>query len=409
MMFGQLFRRKPYPLARPLQWELSDELLRWSRDDAWTLRDAVEGTLILGATGGTQTLIVTNGRTLTVGNGSIVKPNGRMIVRTIGLTLAGGLTNEGVINISGGSLTIAGPGKLVNATNGLLVLGPSPVSFNGVMVENAGNVTWSGGDLTTGQLVTFQNLASGIWEITGTGRIMGSAPPFFIPAALYNAGVVRKSAGTGTNSFGALFNSGTVDVRIGWIQASLSQTAGSTLLHGGNLIPLGSLNIQGGSLSGTGLISGSLASSGTVGPGLSPGILNIATNYSQTATGDLNIELRGRTAGTQYDRLNITGAATLDGTLNVTLINGFLPSLGDSFRIMNYGSRTGAFVRVNGLSMPGTGLRLDPIYSATGLTLVTTNEPALSIQRQGNDVLISWSAAYSDWTLQSATNLGAPV
>jgi len=50
-MLGRLFRRKSYPRARPLRWDLSDELLRWSRDDAWTLRDAVEGTLVLGATG----------------------------------------------------------------------------------------------------------------------------------------------------------------------------------------------------------------------------------------------------------------------------------------------------------------------------------------------------------------------
>jgi hypothetical protein len=34
---------------------LSDELLRWSREDAWTLRNAVEGTLILGATGSGKT------------------------------------------------------------------------------------------------------------------------------------------------------------------------------------------------------------------------------------------------------------------------------------------------------------------------------------------------------------------
>ncbi|MCC7314601.1 MAG: TraM recognition domain-containing protein [Planctomycetes bacterium] len=54
-MLGRLFRRKSFPLARCLRWELSDELLRWSRDDAWTLRDAVEGTLILGATGSGKT------------------------------------------------------------------------------------------------------------------------------------------------------------------------------------------------------------------------------------------------------------------------------------------------------------------------------------------------------------------
>lgn len=50
-MLGKLFRRRSYPRARPLRWELTDELLRWSKDDAYTIRDAVEGTLILGATG----------------------------------------------------------------------------------------------------------------------------------------------------------------------------------------------------------------------------------------------------------------------------------------------------------------------------------------------------------------------
>jgi hypothetical protein len=50
-MLGRLFRRKSHPFARPLRWELTGELLRWSKDDPWTIRDAVEGALILGATG----------------------------------------------------------------------------------------------------------------------------------------------------------------------------------------------------------------------------------------------------------------------------------------------------------------------------------------------------------------------
>ncbi|HKQ49860.1 MAG TPA: TraM recognition domain-containing protein [Phycisphaerae bacterium] len=54
-MFGRLLKRKSPPRARPLRWELSDELLRWSSDDVWTIRDAVEGTLILGATGSGKT------------------------------------------------------------------------------------------------------------------------------------------------------------------------------------------------------------------------------------------------------------------------------------------------------------------------------------------------------------------
>lgn len=51
-MLGRLFQRKTLPRARQPRWELNDEVVRWSREDAWTIRDAVEGTLDLGATGG---------------------------------------------------------------------------------------------------------------------------------------------------------------------------------------------------------------------------------------------------------------------------------------------------------------------------------------------------------------------
>jgi hypothetical protein len=42
------WRRKPAPACA---WELSRPLLGWSKSDVWTIREAVEGTLILGATG----------------------------------------------------------------------------------------------------------------------------------------------------------------------------------------------------------------------------------------------------------------------------------------------------------------------------------------------------------------------
>ncbi|MBT4500811.1 MAG: hypothetical protein HOC74_23985, partial [Gemmatimonadetes bacterium] len=48
------------------------------------------------------------------------------------------------------------------------------------------------------------------------------------------------------------------------------------------------------------------------------------------------------------DRLNVTGAAALDGTLDIGLINGFTPVTGNSFEIMSYGSRSGGFSSITG-------------------------------------------------------------
>jgi len=56
-------------------------------------------------------------------------------------------------------------------------------------------------------------------------------------------------------------------------------------------------------------------------------------NYTQTSSGVLDIKLGGATAG-QYDQLNVTGNASLGGTLNVSLTGGFTPIQGDSFQIL---------------------------------------------------------------------------
>ena len=49
-----LFRKRRRAVREPSDL-LALPLLHWSHDDAWTLRDAVEGTLILGATGSGKT------------------------------------------------------------------------------------------------------------------------------------------------------------------------------------------------------------------------------------------------------------------------------------------------------------------------------------------------------------------
>jgi hypothetical protein len=52
----------------------------------------------------------------------------------------------------------------------------------------------------------------------------------------------------------------------------------------------------------------------------------------------LFIELGGVTPGSQYDRLTIAGSASIDGALDVDLINGFTPSGDQQFTILTAGS-----------------------------------------------------------------------
>ena len=60
---------------------------------------------------------------------------------------------------------------------------------------------------------------------------------------------------------------------------------------------------------------------------------------------------------------------TLDGMLNLALVNGFSPALGNSFPVLTFGSRTGQFATINGLAI-GNGKQFSPAYSATNLTLI---------------------------------------
>ncbi len=124
-----------------------------------------------------------------------------------------------------------------------------------------------------------------------------------------------------------------------------TQTAGNTRLSGGSIGATTPLSFQGGLLSGTGLITGDVSNSGgVVTPGFSPGTINIqAGTYTQGVAGAYAVELGGLTPGTQFDQVNVTGRASLNGTLNASLINGFVPILGNSFVILNHGSRGGSF------------------------------------------------------------------
>ena len=88
------------------------------------------------------------------------------------------------------------------------------------------------------------------------------------------------------------------------------------------------LNLQGGLLDGSGAITGNISNAAKVSPGFSPGQITVTGNYTQMSNGLLNIEIAGNVPA-MYDQLMASGKATLDGTLNVSLINSFTPNPGD--------------------------------------------------------------------------------
>lgn len=73
---------------------------------------------------------------------------------------------------------------------------------------------------------------------------------------------------------------------------------------------------------------------GTNSPGFSPATVYYgSTSYG--ATGKLVAEIGGNTPGSDYDQQLYSGTADLGGTLDIELLNGFAPSLGDTFALIS--------------------------------------------------------------------------
>jgi len=131
------------------------------------------------------------------------------------------------------------------------------------------------------------------------------------------------------------------------------------------------INHQGGTLVGNGTVNTptkSFTNDGNIRPGASPGIMRIAGSYLQRPAGKLTIEIGGLTVATQYSRLEVSSSATLDGALELDLTNSYKASVGDSFRVMSFGSAIGRFAQV--ISAPPKNVEFHARYKATGVDLI---------------------------------------
>ena len=314
------------------------------------------------------------------------------------------LTSDGAFIISGGSFSISSgshffndftlSGGTLTGTGNVTVFGlftwtSGTMSGTGTTTANGGmdlsslstkvlarqltlpagqEASWTGGLLNFFGMATFNNMGTFRVEHTDNGFIQdvgGTGTKTF-----NNAGSFIKETGTGITTIGngiVFNNTGEVQVLAGTLgfQTTFTQTSGSILLNGGALSSTLLLDIQGGSLLGIGTITGNVSIAGSVGPGLTPGTLNISGTYTQTSTGSLDNELGGLVPGSGHDQINITGAAALSGDLNVALIGGFTPVVGDSFVIMTYGSVTGNFSNTN---LP-SGFNWNVSIGSTSVTL----------------------------------------
>jgi hypothetical protein len=262
-------------------------------------------------------------------------------------TTAGNFANNGSLKIATGD-TFDVAGDLTNLSAGALTGGTYNVSgtlesAGANIVTNSANITlgsttakiWNSTSSTNALLGFNTNTAAGAFTLSGNANLSTTGGSFT------NAGLFTVSTGSTFTVGGSTFN---------FTQTAGTTTVDGTLANGGT----GSLNLNGGALFGTGTLDYGVVDTATITPGNSAtttGKLQIDGTYAQNSGGALDVTIGGKTAGTQFDQLNVTGTANLSGTLNITLAAGYTPKVGNTFDILNASSVSGDFTTIDGLAI----------------------------------------------------------
>ena len=283
-------------------------------------------TLNVGATGlvqdrGTAALTIQAGGNL-LDAGSYSQGNGS--------TQVNGNLSTSLFHVTGGSVRTGSGGVLDIGTGGFTQAGST------VNIIDAGGKMTSAGFVAQGGGTTIVNgvLSAVLFHFTGDSVLVGSGGTLTSGSGGYTQG----KAGTTTTIMGG----GQLVVSGG----DYSQEIGtSTIVNG--VLTADTIN-NSGDFSGVGTISGLLRNLGSVSPG-NDGIGELTDIGQYDQSGFLYIDIGGPS---QADLLSISGAATLSGTLAVDLLGGFTPDLGDTFRVLSFGSRTGDFTDFSTPSLP---------------------------------------------------------
>ena len=257
------------------------------------------------------------------------------------LTLAGTNTFGGTILVFGGELAFSGGSALADTTNVEIYDGTLRI----LTAETIGGLNGVGGTIALDADFTVNaggNTVSSV--ITGSGG--------FIKAG--NAHLTLSGANTYT---GATTVSTGVLIVNGSITSATTVAAGATL--GGN----GTVD--------------AVTVNGTLSAGAFGGAATLQTrNLGFGAGATLEVNLNGTTSG-QYDQLRVVGTVTLGGELDVTFLNSFVPTTGDSFVIIDNDGSDAVVGTFTGLAQ-GAVVTVDGVSLAISYTGGTGNDVTLS-------------------------------
>jgi autotransporter-associated beta strand protein len=350
-----------------------------------------------------------HGGTVSGANQQAEDTPGQPVIGTLNLTLAGVTGGAGVMNVAGpGTVIVTGDSTRTGQTSiaaGATLqvgqggttgsIGSGDIVNNGTLNLNRSDaVSYAGQVSGTGavNILTGQVLATGALGHTGGTSIASGAA-----LQIGNGGATGSLAGNVVNNGSLIFNRagsltvpGAISGTGGLTQngpgnlilTGASSYTGATQVNGGTLSVNGSIANStvtirpGGTLGGTGTTGPvSVANGATLAPGNSIGTLNVASLVLSSGATTV-MEVQGGTA----DRINVSGNATLGGTLRLLPLGGPY-SFNTPYILIQAASVSGNFASVNTSGSFGAGVT--PTVSVTGTQVLLGLTPAILVPETG--------------------------
>ncbi len=311
------------------------------------------------------------------------------------LNTGGAITGAGKLRSTGGTTAINGTTSLAAASR--FELNSGTMTGTGTF-SGSGTFEWSGGGIASANITV--GPSANLLLSPGSDR------------AMY-AGTVLNNNGTGTAtmnntwvlSSGATFNNnGTftfqsdcaVSYDNGGAGPTFNNNVGATLRR----------NTSAGQVMFRGDYGGvSFNNSGTL--DLQTGLLQVDSAFTINPTSNIKLGIKGITPGTEVAQLNFGRNAGFNGSLNVVLTNNYSPTLGSSYVVMNYPSKSGTFTTPS-LPALSNGLAWKINYNDTQLVVevVQAHMLAKPVKQVDGTYSISFSGpAVTSIQFQVSTNL----